>query len=167
MPIMVSSLFANPSTQPLSARAESARPSFARPLRPTRPPPGGGLDLQGLDLQHAVVAVPANAVGPVAEGCVVDDPCKAALALVQEQLPPFTSFRAQSRRFVSRGKLGEGHSSVVLQVEDCAEDYFEDRHVALKMIPLAGAYTEEAYATAALLKRLSHEFIVPCHEFFE
>lgn len=44
-------------------------------LLPTRPPPGGGLDLQGLDLQHAVVAVPANAVGPVAEGCVVDDPC--------------------------------------------------------------------------------------------
>eukprot|EP00667_Euglena_gracilis_P012009 EG_transcript_12314 len=117
-------------------------------------------------IQRAVVAVAADLAGPVALGSVVDDPSSAALLLLKEQLVPFTTFRAQSadrRRFVVQTKIGEGLSSVVFQVEDCVED----RYVALKMVPLTGGHMEETYGTAALLKRLSHEHIVPCYDFFE
>eukprot|EP00667_Euglena_gracilis_P006439 EG_transcript_6494 len=161
MPALVSSRFVNqPIVSPrLSARAEEADPSFAPSLWSGRSSPGDGLDL--------VVAVPADAVAPVVEGSVVADPCRTALALLREHLRPFAVVHTQARRFAVEDKLGEGQSSVVVQVEDPAEPYFEDRHVALKVVPLAGAYVEEVHATAALLKRLNHDLIVPCLDTFD
>eukprot|EP00667_Euglena_gracilis_P012481 EG_transcript_12825 len=158
MASVVGTPLVNNATPRLSSRVEMPEPGSARTARSAR-----ASVVDTLDIQRAVVAVPADAVAAVAEGSVVDDPSRSALLLLKEQFSPFTTFRAQSRRFVVHAKLGEGQSSVVFQVEDCVED----RYVALKMVPLTGAYTEETYATAALLKRLNHEHIVPCWDFFE
>eukprot|EP00667_Euglena_gracilis_P017695 EG_transcript_18698 len=111
-----------------------------------------------------VVGIPATgAAEEVVDGCVVEDPRSAALCLVKEQFLPFTTIRAHGRRYVVESKLGEGLSSVTFQVEDCKEN----RYVALKLVPLCQEAKDETYGTAALLRRLSHEHILPCNDSFE
>eukprot|EP00667_Euglena_gracilis_P005567 EG_transcript_5610 len=115
------------------------------------------------EIQHAVVALPANAVGVVAEGSVVDDPSKAALRLIKETFTPFVIVRTQSTTFVVHTKFGQGLSSVIYQVEDRVEDMF----FALKVVPLCEPFIDEIYGTAALLRRLKHKYIIPCHDYFK
>eukprot|EP00667_Euglena_gracilis_P008642 EG_transcript_8762 len=111
-----------------------------------------------------VVGIPATETEEeVVDGCVVEDPRSAALQLINEKFRLCTTFRARSRQYMIEAKLGEGLSSVTFQVEDCKEN----RYVALKLVPLSEAYKDETYSTAALLHRLTHQHIVPCHDFFE
>eukprot|EP00667_Euglena_gracilis_P029886 EG_transcript_40304 len=111
----------------------------------------------------AVVGTPATATELVVDGCVVEDPRAAALLLIKEHLSPLTTVCARSRSYEVHTQLAEGLSSALFQVEETKANRF----FALKLVPICQEDVGETYATAALLRRLHHEHILPCHDFFE
>eukprot|EP00667_Euglena_gracilis_P009033 EG_transcript_9169 len=116
------------------------------------------------EIRQAVVALPeAETTGVVAEGSVVEDPTTAALRLLKESFAPFVIVRAHSTVFVVHVRLGEGAWSVVFQVED----RLQEKHYALKVIPLWLPRNDAILGTAALLRRLRHRHIVHCFEHFQ
>eukprot|EP00667_Euglena_gracilis_P020033 EG_transcript_21587 len=146
--------------EPAAAAAAAERP--AGPLSARLVDPAEYSVADSGELQQAVVALPVHIPAVTAEGSVVDDPAKAALRLIRDTFTPFVIVRTPTTLFVVHTKFGQGLSSIVYQVEDRIEDMF----FALKVVPLCEPYLNETLGTAALLRRLKHKHIVPCHDHF-